>query len=167
MIKICVICGESFQCSPSEKKVTCARKPCVSARRRQTHQGKPHPWGEAAKQRLSDLGKTPNLQLGTAAAKLSPIAGPFETNQEAKVWWLLGPGSQRYQVRNLRKFCRDHPYLFIPDPWGNAYAGLRQVQAWLTGKTPRKVSQWKGWTLERPAFPPEELEELEELEERK
>jgi hypothetical protein len=159
LIKKCVICGESFKCAPSDKKVTCARQACVSERRSQTHRGKSSSWNEEAKRRKSAQGQTANLQLGTPAAQRSPIAGPFETNQEAKFWFVRSPEGQRYHIRNLQKFCRDNPTLFAPDPWVNAYAGLRQVQASLMGKTPRKVGQWKGWTLERPAISPEDLSE--------
>ncbi len=85
---------------------------------------------------------------------MSPVAGPFETNQEAKCWWVVRLSSgHRYQVRNLAKWCRDNAPLFAPDSWQSAYDGLRQVQAWLMGRTPRTVSRWKDWTLERPAEP--------------
>ncbi|GCF11984.1 hypothetical protein KDI_55480 [Dictyobacter arantiisoli] len=100
---------------------------------------------------MAELGETPNLTLGTAAALQSPIAGPFETNQAAKYWWLISPHEERYALRNLRKFCRDHSDLFAPHSWQNAYDGLRQVQASLMGRTKRSVSQWKGWRLTRPA----------------
>lgn len=158
MQKNCVICGVVFTASPTDKKVTCGKPMCVRTNKSRTHTGKPHPWSQEARQHRSAQGKTPNLQLGTAAAKLSPLAGPFETNQEAKFWWIVSPDGDRYHLRNLRKFCRDHPHLFASHPWQNAYAGLRQVQAWLMGKTPRTVSQWKGWTLERAAVSPEERE---------
>ena len=155
MKKLCVICGEEYTASPSDKRMTCAQPACVSARRRQTHQGRKVVWSQAARARASARGETPNLKLGTPAARKSPIAGPFETNQEAKLWWVRNlVTGDRYEVHNLCKFCRDHPELFAPDPWENAYAGLRQVQAWLVGKTPRQVSRWKTWTLEREAMYP-------------
>lgn len=127
MVKVCVICGADFLCSPSDKKVTCGQKACISERRRQTHLGLSPKWSNATKQRKAALGQTSNLKMGTAAARQSPVAGPFETNQEAKLWWIISPEGTRYHLRNLRKFCRDHPHLFAPDPWPNAYAGLRQV----------------------------------------
>ncbi len=99
----------------------------------------------------------PNLRLGTPAAKLNLIADPFETNQEAKFWWIVSPDGKHYHIRNLLKFCRDHPDLFAPDPGQNAYAGLLQVQAWLmipfpkqSAATPaqrRRRSRWAGVTI--------------------
>ena len=156
MLKNCVICGASFKASPTDKKVTCGKPACIWENKSRTHAGKsPHPWSKEARRRKSAQGQTPNLRLGTPAAQLSPIAGPFETNQEAKFWWIVSPDGKHYHIRNLLKFCRDHPDLFAPEPWQNAYAGLRQIQAWLMRRKKRKVSQWKGWTLERAAVSPE------------
>lgn len=152
-VRACVVCGASFDAPPSSKKIACSPA-CASEQKRRSHVGKPHPWSDAAKERLAAKGQTANLQLGTSAARQSPIAGPFETNQEAKRWWLVDLTTERrYELRNLRKFCRDNSHLFAPDPWENAYAGLRQVQAWLMGKKTRTVSRWKNWTLARPAEP--------------
>jgi len=119
--------------------------------------GKPIQWSDEARARLAARGQTANLKLGTPAALASPLAGPFETNREAKVWRVVHiPTGQRYEVRNLKKWCRDNEHLFAPDPWRNAYAGLRQVHAWLNGHTPRTVSRWKDWTLEGLAQRPED-----------
>lgn len=147
-MKDCAVCGAPFAAPPSSKKVTCSRE-CSTVRKRAAHAGKPHPWTEEAKARLGERGQTPNLRLGTPAALLSPVAGPYETNREAKVWEVVHlPTGRRYRVRNLRKWCRDHPELFAPDPWRAAYAGLMQVHAWLRGRTPRPVTRWKDWSLE-------------------
>ena len=113
-----MICGAAYTASPSDKRVTCGKPERVSTRKRQTHQGKKIAWSPQARARASNRGKTANLQLGTPAAQKSPLAGPFETNHEAKLWWVKNiETEQRYQVRNLRKFCRDHPEFFAPDPW--------------------------------------------------
>jgi predicted nucleic acid-binding Zn ribbon protein len=146
--KSCVVCSTPFAAPPSSKKITCSRA-CSAVRKRETHEGRPHTWGPEARERLREKGKTPNLELGTPAARLSPISGPYETNREAKVWWVVHlPTGRRYRARNLRKWCRDHPELFAPDRWENAYAGLLQVQAWLIGRRADTVSRWKDWTLE-------------------
>jgi hypothetical protein len=151
MIKSCIICTEPFTCSPSDKRVTCGNRACVAERKKQTHTGKHPAWSSEAKARASRRGKTANLQLGTPAAQQSPIAGPFETNQEAKYWRIISPEQKHYEVRNLRKFCRDNAHLFAPNTWQNAYAGLKMVNASLRGKTRRSVGQWKGWGLAQPS----------------
>lgn len=158
--RACIVCGGAFDAPPSSKKITCSRA-CSTIRKRDSHRGVANTWSPEARQRAAERGRTPNLEKGTPAAQQSPLAGPFETNQEAKIWWLrsLDTGEQIGPIRNLRKFCRDHPELWAPDPWRNAYAGLRIVQASLvgtrTGPTGRPVSRWKGWTLVRPAVHPD------------
>lgn len=153
-MKICVICGGPFRAAHSDKKVTCGQQNCVRANKIRTHRGISNTWSQAARARASQKGQTDNLRQGTPAAQQSPLSGPFITNQEAKDWSILSPAGALYTVRNLRLWCRDHPELFAPDPWRHAYAGLIQVQAWLRGKTIRKVSQWKGWTLTQPSRHP-------------
>lgn len=155
--KLCIVCGRAFECPPSAKTITCSPE-CRRARARAVRHG--NPWPEAAKAKLGARGQTPNLKLGTPAAQLSPIAGPYPANQEAKIWWVrsLDTGA-RYRVRNLRDWCRDHPELFAPDSWHHAYRGLLAVQHWLTGGRTRQVSRWKGWTLDRPGVYPDEAEQ--------
>lgn len=158
MIQTCVVCGAAFAAPPSSKKITCSGA-CATARKRLSHGGVRNTWSEEARERQAARGQTPNLRQGTPAAQRSPLAGRFETNQEAKSWEIVDLRSgRRYELRNLRKFCRDHAAEFAPDPWENAYAGLRQVQLCLMGKTKRAVTRWKDWSLVRPAehVPPEE-----------
>lgn len=145
----CTECGMSFFAPPSSAKLTCS-KPCSSKRKSRTHVGKRNAWNDASKTKLSLKGQTQNLTKGTASAKQSQIAGPFETNQEAKTWWLISPSGAKFKVRNLAKFIRDNHGLFDGSV-EQAHAGLRQVQLSLMGKTKRSVSQWKGWSLVRPA----------------
>lgn len=157
--RFCVMCGAAFAAPPSSKKITCSQE-CSRLRKQASHAGKSNVWSDEARQRQKQRGVTDNLKRGTPAAQRSPIAGPFETNQEAKIWWLRHiPSGDRYQIRNLRLFCREHADLFAPDAWHNAYAGLRQVQASLIGSrnrgNARPVSRWKEWTLDAPAQSPE------------
>jgi hypothetical protein len=155
--KICAVCGDEYQAPPSAKRSTCKRPECIKERKRQTHLGKSNEWSDESRQRLSERGLTPNLRLGTPAAQDSPLAGSFETNQEAKIWWLRDPEGNRYTIRNLRLWCKDHADLFEADGgWERGCAGIRQIQAWLTGMRKRRVTQWKGWTLERPAEYPDD-----------
>jgi len=97
----CVICGAAFVCSPSSNNSTCSPA-CRSERtRRQALGGRP--WGFNAKARLATKGQTDNLTLGTPAAWLSPIAGPFITNQEAKIWQVIAPDGIPRTIRNMRR----------------------------------------------------------------
>lgn len=118
--------------------------------RSEAHMGISNVWSEAARSRLSKKGQTQNLKKGTAAALQSPIAGPFTTNQEAKIWHLISPAGTEHTVRNLKKFIRDNAPLFDGTA-EQAFAGLRQVNLWMMGKTKRTVSQWKGWRLKQPS----------------
>lgn len=149
MTKLCMICGAGFSAPPTSKKLTCSSE-CSRARKRATHLGKRNVWTEESREALSQRGQTRNLALGTPAAKISPVAGPYETNQEAKTWYLHSPRGVRYEVRNLRKFIRDHPEVFEGEA-RYAYGGILSVQRWVMGRTKQTISQWKGWTLERGA----------------
>lgn len=146
-VKDCAVCGTQFKAKPSGRKTCseeCARVLLASARR-----DKVVVWSEEAKRRRKERGYTSNLRLGAPAAVLSPLAGPFETNVLAKEWWIINLESgQRWPaVHNLAKWCRDHADLYAPDDWHLAYAGLRQVQAWLLGKSKVKHTRWKAWSL--------------------
>lgn len=147
MSKVCVICGSHFSEPPSSKKVTCGPE-CSRERKSQSHQGKHNRWSAEARARKSAAGQAGGLTKGTVAARLSPIAGPFETNQNARVWRLLSPNNKAYTVRNLAKFTRDNPE-FFPEP-RKAADGIRQIQRYYQGKTKRVVSSYKGWQLITP-----------------
>ena len=78
-----------------------------------------------------------------------PLCGPFETNVQAKDWWILSPHGHPYQVHNLCHFVRTHKQLFSPkDIVGcdkhnclasNQLARLRPNRA-------SSIRSWKGWT---------------------
>jgi hypothetical protein len=148
--KICPQCGNHFFAPPSSKKITCSRE-CATERKRISHAGKSNRWNDAARKKLSGKGQGENLKKGTPAARISERSGPFITNINAKLWTVLDPNGATYRVRNLALFCRENAAKFAPHGHRNAYAGLRAVQAWLTGKRSRQVSQWRGWTLKAPA----------------
>ncbi len=148
MQKRCTICGAVFQAPPSSKKITCCAR-CSSIRKALAHTGKPHAWGPEAKARLSAKGRTANLHLGMPAARRSPIAGPFETNQEAKIWTVVSPSGRTYTVRNLTKFFRDNPDLIPGNTPSQAAHGIYEIHKTMRGKRVRSrgVWQWKGWRL--------------------
>jgi len=131
----------------------CAKELEGVINRSEAHLGVSNEWSGESRERLSKKGQTTNLKKGTAAAQQSPVAGPFETNQEAKLWSLTSPNGQEYTVVNLKKFIRENAPLF-DGTVEQAHAGLRQVQLAITGKTKRTVSQWKGWRLKQPAQAP-------------
>jgi len=144
-IKKCVICAAIFEAPPSSKKITCS-KACSKMRKSASHAGKSNVWSADSREKLSERGQTGNLKRGAEVTKILPHTGAFETNKEAKVWLLLSPDNIEYKVRNLALFCRENPQLWDGTST-NAYAGLRQIQAWLCGKRKRKVSTYKGWQL--------------------
>lgn len=153
-MKTCPVCGAQFRAKPTGRR-TCSDQ-CARYRSGSSRRGKFVPWSEDAKRRRSELGQTANLRLGALAVPLSPLTGPFETNLKAKTWFIanLESGQRWPEVRNLGKWCRDHETLFAPDDWQRAYAGLRMVQRWLTGKTKERRSRWKNWSLYREAVVP-------------
>lgn len=121
--------------------------------RSESHLGVSNKWSDESRTRLAKKGQTGNLKKGTPAAQQSPVAGPFETNQEAKLWSLISPSGQEYTVVNLKLFIRENAGLF-DGTVEQAHAGLRQIQLSMMGKTKRTVSQWKGWRLKQPAQAP-------------
>lgn len=89
---------------------------------------------------------TKNLLLGMPAAQKSPIAGPFETNQNALVWTLKDPHGHIHTARNLSLFLRNHESE-LDGTIEQARAGIMQIRRARQGKTKRAVTQWKGWRL--------------------
>jgi hypothetical protein len=148
MIKQCVVCGSDFICSPSDRKVTCGQPDCVRINKSRTHQGKSNQWSDESKCNLSAKGQTTNLSKGTPAAKLSPIAGSFETNHNAKYWVLVSPEGVEYKVRNLALWCKNNAYRFDRTPI-QVDKGIRQIKRSMQGKTKRSVGSYLGWRLKQ------------------
>ncbi|OOR90252.1 hypothetical protein B0181_04965 [Moraxella caviae] len=91
-------------------------------------------------------------ELATAAAKISPKSGRYETNVNAKRWLIISPSGQRFEFSNLQHFVRNHPELFAKadtvwkrqggkrgtgGEYCNASNGLAQAARLNIG--------WKGW----------------------
>jgi len=146
MLKHCVVCREDYNASPSDKRSTCGKPECFKINKSRTHKGKSNTWTEESKQNLSVKGQTANLSKGTAAAQQSPIAGSFETNQNAKDWVLVSPEGKEHKCRNLNLWCKDNSQLFNRTPTQIA-AGIRQIKQYRLGKTKRTVTSYLGWTL--------------------
>lgn len=145
MIRHCVICDAAFVASPSDKKVTCSPR-CRSERARRVNTGRARRWSAEKKAKLASRGQSANLKKGTVAAKMSPLSGPFETNQNALVWVIRSPEGETYTFRNLNLWLREHSEM-LPGTVEQARAGLMQIKRSQQGKTKRSVNSWKGWTL--------------------
>lgn len=163
MTRKCVICGKGFQCAPSSKKVTCSRE-CSRERKRQTHTGKSNAWSEEAKTRLREKGQTANLKNGADAARMSPISGRYETNQEAKIWILVDPAGNEIIVRNLLLWARENTHLFNKPPGDKSAlqisCGFRAIAQTISGNRgapgkPRGAMTYFGWTLKNLPEKPE------------
>lgn len=161
--RVCPVCKKLFPSPPSSNAVTCSKE-CSAQWKSIVHQGVSNKWTYEAKVRLSERGQTDNLRMGTAAAQKSPIAGRFETNQEAKIWILVDPVGQEYVVRNLRLWAREHTELFGKPPGDRSAdqiaAGFRAIVQTLKGNRgapgkPRGSMSYYGWTFKSlPEKPP-------------
>jgi len=145
MIRYCIICGEPFKCSPSDKKVTCSQE-CRKIRAGKAAQ-KPRQWSEAARQKQSARGKTDNLKMGTPAAQKSPIAGSFETHYNALIWTIKSPDNVVFTVRNLNLWIKNNLNLFSGNTAEQVRMGFLQVKRSIEGKRKHPVASYKDWQL--------------------
>ena len=155
--KTCPICDGSFEAPPSGPK-TCSKE-CASELRSRSHKGVSNTWSEEKRRRHSErCKKDPALKEQATRASAEAERTGADTRPNAKVWHVVDPDGTVYgPIVNLREWCRKNADRFEEKGgWERAYAGLRSVQAWMQGKRERKVTQWKGWTLERIARPDEE-----------
>lgn len=148
--RVCPICRKLFPAPPSSNAVTCSKE-CSAAWKSKTHKGITNLWTEESRARKRAEGLTENLKMGTPAAMASPIAGRFETNQEAKVWHLVDPTGNEVVVRNLLLWARDNAERF-GKPEGDRSAsqiagGFRQIAQTLRGKRKTPAMTYFGWTL--------------------
>ena len=158
--KVCPICRTLFPAPESDKTVTCSRG-CSAAWKGIIHEGVSNSWANEAKARKRAEGQTANLQLGTAAAKASPIAGRFETNQEAKIWRLVDPSGNEIIVRNLLLWARENTERFGKPPGDRSAiqiaSGFEAIAATLRGTRKTPSMTYFGWTLKDvPEVPPPE-----------
>lgn len=160
--RTCIICGNDFNCYPSDNKVTCSQD-CRRERQRQRVLANPVKWGESAKARASAKGQTSNLKLGYVAAQHSPIAGRTEMNKEAKTWTLIDPSGNEIVVRNLLLWARKNTQLFDKPPGDHSAhqiaSGFKAISQTLSGKRgvpgrPRGATTYFGWTLKCPPQKP-------------
>lgn len=155
--KYCVICERKFYAPPSSKKVTCSEA-CSKANKSQKHIGVSNKWNAESKQRLSALGKTPNLEHGTLFAQKGPKSGRFETNVNAKNWHLVSPNGKHYHFHSLNHWLRQNCLeLFGCEPdsreFANIRSGLSGAKRAVLGKNYGSCT-YKGWQ----AFPTDDDE---------
>lgn len=148
--KVCPICRKLFPSPASDKTVTCSKE-CSSEWKSRTHDGVSNKWSEESKAKKRELGQTDNLKLGTPAAMSSPIAGRFETNQEAKIWNLVDPSGNEIVVRNLTLWARENTERF-GKPEGDRSAkqivhGFYAIAETLRGTRKTSAMTCFGWTL--------------------
>lgn len=161
--RVCPICKKLFPAPPSSNAVTCSKE-CSAQWKSIVHRDVSNRWTYESKTKLSECGQTNNLKLGTAAAQQSPISGPFETNQEAKIWVLIDPAGKETTVRNLLKWARENTELFDKPPGDRSArqisAGFRQIAQTMAGNRgapgkPRGAMYYFGWTLKKLPETPE------------
>lgn len=150
MIRECVVCGKGFKCSPSDKKVTCSEE-CSRINKSITHKGKSNQWSVQSRKRLSERGKTANLEKGTEAAKESPNSGRCETNINAKEWHVVSPEGRHYKFRNLCNWARNNCDLFwmesTEENANKIEKGLQHAKAGEAGKEYANTNTYKGWRV--------------------
>lgn len=150
MIRKCTECGKEFNCSPSDKIVTCGKE-CSRKRRSRLLMG--HKQSKETSKKISEAAKGRDMSkiqdLGTSAAMKSPKSGKFVTNYSAKRWILLSPDKEIYDCVNLAEFVRTHADLFDIEPTDeNVY---RVCHGFFTIKKNLKRKKgtitYKDWTL--------------------
>lgn len=148
-IKHCVICGKAFKAPPSGRS-TCSDA-CEAELRRKQHKGKTFNWGKKARERLASQGQTENLKKGTPAAQVSPLAGRFETNVNAKYWVIESPMGDVYEIDNLTLWARKHTELFGKLPCehsvGQIVHGFYTAKRAILGKPKQHTPTYMGWQI--------------------
>ena len=148
--KICVVCGKTFPCFPSDKTVTCGKE-CSKIHRSRTHMGLSNAWSEESRTKKAAQGKTANLALGTPAAQKSPKSGKFLTNINAKDWHLISPDGKEYKFHCLNYCLRENcekVFGCAPDSkeFKNVSTGLAGAKRAMLGKNYRCCT-YKGWKV--------------------
>ena len=153
--KKCVICGNEFECPPSDKTVTCSIE-CRRIRASRASKGRKLTDETKAKMSAAQKGKYSFLPaIGTEAALKSPKSGRFETNKSAIDWHLVSPGGKHYRFHSLNCWLRDHCKEFFdcePDSkeFRNVASGLRGAKRAVLGKvspSQRPCCTYKDWQV--------------------
>lgn len=154
--KICVECGKTFECPPSENTVTCSAE-CRILHTQRQKTGRI--LSESTRLKISEKAKGRDMtdlqKLGVSAAMQSPKSGRFETNINAIDWHLISPNGEHYYFHSLhfwlRKNCRK---LFGCEPdsreFRNIRSGISGAKRAMLGKISpgqRPCCTYKGWRV--------------------
>lgn len=150
--KICVVCGREFDCSPSDKTVTCSAE-CRSINVKNRQIGKNITEETRKKMSASAQGRdmTDLQAAGTAAAQVSPKSGRFKTNVNAVDWHLISPEGKHYYFHSLNFWLRENGReLFGCEPdsreFHNVRSGLSGAKRAVLGKK-YPCCTYKGWKV--------------------
>lgn len=150
--KICVVCGKTFECPPSDKTVTCSNE-CRRINARNRRIGKKLPGETRKKMSASAQGRdmTDLQAAGTAAAQISPKSGRFKTNVNAVDWHLISPEGKHYYFHSLNFWLRENGLdLFGCEPdsreFNNVRSGLSNAKRAALGKK-YPCCTYKGWKV--------------------
>ena len=151
-IKVCLICGNIFECSPSNKTVTCSKK-CSKKYASIRNTGRA--FTEDTRKKLSKKARNRDLSelqsVGTKAAKLSPKAGRFLTNINAIDWHLISPCGKHYYIHSLNLWLRENGLELFgckPDSkeFINVRSGLSGAKRAMLGRQ-YSCCTYKGWQV--------------------
>ena len=145
-MKTCVVCGKKFYAAPSSGKITCSTACEKENRKRETRNNPEY---------------MKNLEKAHEAFKTNPNTSG-ETHSNAKSWILLSPTGERFEINNLKLWCRQNEDI-LPSTPEKFYDGISKVKSTLIGTCKKnKIYHYKGWKIEnffdenkaRANFPP-------------
>lgn len=129
--RVCVICGEEYHTSPSDKVYTCGKIQCKKEYRK------------IVSYKMNAEGR---LKKAWEMIKESPTGGRFETNTHAKTWVIVSPDGTEYNICNMYLWCEQNESI-LPSPWKRFYFGIVDIKRSIKGTKKKKNYQYKGWTL--------------------
>lgn len=161
MTRYCVICGNPFQASPSDKKVTCYPE-CRSKRASIASTGRRYRLSDKARSHRTEVCNRPEVKArlmesakkASDAAMENPLSQRGPQNRTSLFYILIDPTGHKIPVVGLEDWCRNHCELFSEvsdrDKDGARIAkGFRAIASYLRGVPSRTqaVTSYKGWGL--------------------
>lgn len=157
MIRHCVICGAAFTAPPSSKKITCSAA-CSTQRKRESHTGVSNHWSDSARATQSKRIKAKGTEQANRALTIAmalPESQRGPQNRGSKVWVLVAPDGERFEVVNLMDWARHHAHWFdvVVDDADrervarNIHSGFGGIVQTMMGQRKHPVRTYKGWGL--------------------